>query len=203
MNFEVVDNVFQTVTLLLSAAAAFVLSVMKRSRVLMMLSFGYGSFMMGTLFYVLHIVILGYNPKIFYVSEVSWLAAYLFFFSIALLISEKTKLYLPGAAVALLVYAVSFTVKIFGPSHITSTAFAFLVGGITYLSLCGIKKCGAKNSAAEIMMLVCVLLQIALYIVSEFMTDYTRFNLYFAVDIALTLSMASLLPIFCRRESVK
>ena len=64
MNFEVVDNVFQTVTLLLSAAAAFVLSVMKRSRVLMMLSFGYGSFMMGTLFYVLHIVILGYNPKI-------------------------------------------------------------------------------------------------------------------------------------------
>lgn len=70
MNFEVVDNVFQTVTLLLSAAAAFVLSVMKRSRVLMMLSFGYGSFMMGTLFYVLHIVILGYNPKIFYVSEV-------------------------------------------------------------------------------------------------------------------------------------
>lgn len=203
MNFEVVDNVFQTVTLLLSAAAAFVLSVMKRSRVLMMLSFGYGSFMMGTLFYVLHIVILGYNPKIFYVSEVSWLAAYLFFFSIALLISEKTKLYLPGAEVALLVYAVSFTVKIFGPSHITSTAFAFHVGGITYLSLCGIKKHGAKNSAAEIMMLVCVLLQIALYIVSVFMTDYTRFNLYFAVDIALTLSMASLLPIFCRRESVK
>ena len=188
MNFEVVDNVFQTVTLLLSAAAAFVLSVMKRSRVLMMLSFGYGSFMMGTLFYVLHIVILGYNPKIFYVSEVSWLAAYLFFFSIALLISEKTKLYLPGAAVALLVYAVSFTVKIFG---------------ITYLSVCGIKKHGAKNSAAEIMMLVCVLLQIALYIVSVFMTDYTSFNLYFAVDIALTLSMASLLPIFCRRESVK
>ena len=183
MNFEVVDNIFQTVTLLLSAAAAFVLSVMKRSRVLMMLSFGYGSFMMGTLFYVLHIVILGYNPKIFYVSEVSWLAAYLFFFSIALLISEKTKLYLPGAVTALLVYAVSFTVKIFGPSHITSTAFAFLVGGI--------------------MMLVCVLLQIALYIVSVFMTDYTSFNLYFAVDIALTLSMASLLPIFCRRESVK
>ena len=202
MNFEVVDNVFQTVTLLLSAAAAFVLSVMKRSRVLMMLSFGYISFMMGTLFYVLHIVILGYNPKIFYVSEVSWLAAYLFF-SIALLISEKTKLYLPGAVTALLVYAVSFTVKIFGPSYITSTAFAFLVGGITYLSLCGIKKHGAKNSAAEIMMLVCVLLQIALYIVSEFMTDYTRFNLYFAVDIAFTLSMTALLPIFCRRESVK
>lgn len=52
-------------------------------------------------------------------------------------------------------------------------------------------------------MLVCVLLQIALYIVSVFMTYYTRFNLYFAVDIALTLSMASLLPIFCRRESMK
>ena len=203
MNFEVVDNVFQKgdasslgcgcVCALRDEAQPRAHDAVLRLRQL------YD----GTLFYVLHIVILGYNPKIFYVSEVSWLAAYLFFFSIALLISEKTKLYLPGAAVALLVYAVSFTVKIFGPSHITSTAFAFLVGGITYLSLCGIKKHGAKNSAAEIMMLVCVLLQIALYIVSEFMTDYTRFNLYFAVDIALTLSMASLLPIFCRRESVK
>ena len=104
---------------------------------------------------------------------------------------------------ALLVYVVSFSFKIFGPSHITSTAFAFLVGGITYLSVCGIKKRGAKNSAAEVMMLACVLLQIALYIVSSFMNDYTSFNLYFAVDIALTLSMASLLPIFCRRESGK
>ena len=203
MNFEVVDNIFQTVMFLLSAAAAFVLSVMKRSRVLMLLSFGYGSFMMGTLFYVLHIVILGYNPKIFYVSEVSWLAAYLFFFSIALLISEKTKFYLPGAVAALLVYAVSFTFKIFGPSHITSSAFAFLVGGITYLSCRGIKKHGAKNSTAQIMMLVCVLLQLSLYLVSIFMTDYTSFNLYFAVDIAFTLCMASLVPIFCRKESAK
>ena len=52
-------------------------------------------------------------------------------------------------------------------------------------------------------MLACVLLQIALYIVSVFMTDYTSFNLYFAVDIAFTLSMTALLPIFCRRESAQ
>ena len=203
MNFEIVDNLFQTVVLFAAMTAAFVLAVLKRSRVLMMLSFGYGSFMMGTLFYVLHIMILGYNPKIFYVSEVSWLGAYLFFFSIALLNADKVKFNISGAVAALLVYAVSFTFKIFGPSHITSGAFAFLVGGITYLSLCGIKKRGVKNSASDIMLVVCVLLQISLYIVSIFMSGYTRFNPYFAVDIALTSSMVSLLPIFCRKESAK
>ena len=44
-------------------------------------------------------------------------------------------------------------------------------------------------------MIVCVVLQVVLYIVSGFTTDYTDFNFYFAVDIALTLSMAALLPL--------
>ena len=37
-------------------------------------------------------------------------------------------------------------------------------------------------------------LQIILYIVSIFIKDYTRFNLYYVVDIALTLTMVGLLP---------
>ena len=37
--------------------------------------------MMGTLFFVLHLAILGRVPQIFYTCEISWLAAYLFFLS--------------------------------------------------------------------------------------------------------------------------
>ena len=37
-----------------------------------------------------------------------------------------------------------------------------------------------------------------LYLVSNFTRDYTRFNLYYAVDLTLTLSMAALLPLTLR-----
>lgn len=39
-----------------------------------------------------------------------------------------------------------------------------------------------------------VWLQITVYIVSVFIRDYTRFNLYFGVDITLTLMLAGMLP---------
>ena len=43
-------------------------------------------------------------------------------------------------------------------------------------------------------MIVCVVLEVALYVSSNFIHDYTRFNLYFCIDIVLTISMAMLLP---------
>lgn len=47
-------------------------------------------------------------------------------------------------------------------------------------------------------MIICVMLQVLLYLVSDFTHDYTRFHLYYAVDLALTLSMAALLPLTLR-----
>ena len=52
-------------------------------------------------------------------------------------------------------------------------------------------------------LLLCVGLQMLLYVVSCFMADYTRFNLYFAVDITLTLSFAALLPLALREVAGK
>lgn len=46
-----------------------------------------------------------------------------------------------------------------------------------------------------------MLLQILLFVASEFIRDYTRFNLYYAVDILLTLTLVSFLPHILREES--
>lgn len=40
-------------------------------------------------------------------------------------------------------------------------------------------------------MIICVMLQVLLYLISNYTHDYTRFQLYYAVDLALTLSMAA------------
>lgn len=45
-----------------------------------------------------------------------------------------------------------------------------------------------------------MLLQILLFVVSEFIRDYTRFSLYYAVDILLTLTLVSFLPHILREE---
>lgn len=42
--------------------------------------------------------------------------------------------------------------------------------------------------------------QILLFVASEFIRDYTRFNLYYAVDILLTLTLVSFLPHILREE---
>ena len=60
-----------------------------------------------------------------------------------------------------------------------------------------------KNRIRIFLLLLCVALQILLYAVSAFMEDFTHFNLYFAVDITLTLSFAALLPLALREEAGK
>ena len=43
-------------------------------------------------------------------------------------------------------------------------------------------------------MIVCVVLEVVLYVSSNFIHDYTRFNLYFLIDFVLTIVNMLLLP---------
>ena len=85
----------------------------------------------------------------------------------------------------------------FGPSYFVSALFAFTVGATVFLSVIRIQS-GCLHRKIDVLMTGCVVLQVLLYLVSDFTRDYTRFNFYFAVDIALTLSMAALLPLMLR-----
>ena len=90
MNLEIIDNAYQVTVLLICMLLSAWLGIRQKNRGFIMLSFGYGCFMMGTLFFVLYLAILGHVPQIFYTCEISWLAAYLFFLSL-LLLRESTR----------------------------------------------------------------------------------------------------------------
>ena len=77
-SFELIDNFFQIVVLLCAAAAAGICALRRRSRDLLILSLAYACFAMGTIYYVLYLVIIGIWPQVFYVAEISWLAAWLY-----------------------------------------------------------------------------------------------------------------------------
>ena len=78
-NFELIDNLFQITVLLCACVAAGILAIRHRNRSLLILSLAYACFAMGTIYYVLYLVIIGIWPQVFYVAEISWLAAWLFY----------------------------------------------------------------------------------------------------------------------------
>ena len=81
MNFELIDNCFQVAVLLCAALAAIAAALRHKDRRFLILALFYICISMGTLYWVLCIFIMGNVPQVFYVSEFSWLAAYLFLLS--------------------------------------------------------------------------------------------------------------------------
>ena len=200
MNFELIDNSFQIIILGFCTIAALFLALRYKSRSLLILALAYACFCMGTAYYILYLVIMGKVPQVFYVAEISWLAAWLFYLSVQILRMEKIGYrfsWFAGSA-AVLVAVVAFADHAFGPSYFFSTLFALTAGANMYLSVLGMQSVHPYRST-DGLMAGCIVLQVLLYLVSDFIQDYTCFNLYFAVDITLTLSMVALLP-FTLRE---
>lgn len=135
-SFELIDNFFQIVVLLCAAAAAGIFALRRRSRDLLILSLAYACFAMGTIYYVLYLVIIGIWPQVFYVAEISWLAAWLFYLSAQILRTEgmKCRFSLPAGATAAVIAAVAFLDHDFGPSYLISALFS-LTAGCDHVSL--------------------------------------------------------------------
>ena len=204
MNFELIDNCFQVVVLFCAVLAAIAAAFRRKDRRFLILALFFICISMGTLYWVLHLFIFGNVPQVFYVSEFSWLAAYLFLLSFQMVRTDRGRpaLSLPALFCALLTAAVVLAFRMFGPSYFVSAAFAGVMSVIVYLAVWRLRRRGGGR-LVDGWLLLCVGLQLLLYVVSCFTQEYTRFNLYFAVDITLTLSFAALLPLALREVAGK
>ena len=204
MNFELIDNCFQVTVLFCAALAAIAAAFRRKDRRFLILALFFICVSMGTLYWVLHLFIFGNVPQVFYVSEFSWLAAYLFLLSFQMVRTDRGRpaLSLPALFCALLTAAVVLAFRMFGPSYFVSAAFAGVMSVIVYLAVWRLRRRGGGR-LVDGRLLLCVGLQLLLYVVSCFTQEYTRFNLYFAVDITLTLSFAALLPLALREVAGK
>ena len=204
ISFELIDNLFQVSILGCASIASSLLALRHQKQIYLILALAYACFSMGTLYYVLYLVILGHTPKIFYVAEISWMASWLFYLSFQIVRSETIKPRLNWAAIcgALVVAACVLRIRIFGPSYFMSFLLAVIVGVLTYLCVFRLQS-RMEGRHVDAVLQACVVLQILVYAVSDFTKDYTHFNLYFAVDIALTVSFVSLLPLYLREERMK
>ena len=196
-NFEIYDNIFQTMSLMVMMIVSGAAGLKYSSRKLVVLACAYGSIMLGTLFYMLHLTIIGDIPRIFYVSEISWMAGYLFFLFLVTLRQERKNVNFQSvpAMLALFILVASVHSEVMGNAILMSLTFGVIAGAIVYLSSIRIRRArrsGIPPAAFDGMMVAVVMLQILVYFVSEYISDFSTFNLYFAVDILFTLSLCSL-----------
>ena len=128
-------------------------------------------------------------------AECSWMASYFFFLSLEILYWEGLRPpFSPFALAAGVVIAgVVMRVQVFGPSPLMSGALALTFGTLAYLCFSALQK-EKRLRPYEIALLFEMSLQILLFVASGFIRDYTRFSLYYAVDILLTLTLVSFLP---------
>ena len=195
MNFEIIDNVFQVAVFFAAALGDMVYWFYKRDRLYIILALVHSCFMMGTLYFVLHLVIRGVVPQVFYVSEISWIASYLFMHTYQIVRYRIKKIRIAkiqvicGAGVLI----ASMWSGIFGPVFLTTGTFAMVAGVIVSIAVFRILYEKEPHGGCYCM-IVCVVLEVALYVSSNFIHDYTRFNLYFLIDFVLTIVNMLLLP---------
>ena len=135
-SFEISENTFQVIAMFAGMTIAGIVGFKYRSRRAIVLSCAYASFMLGTLFYTLHMNIIGDIPRIFYVSDISWIASYLFLLLLMSMRKNKSdkpvRFEILPAVISAVTFAISVYNEILGPSIIMSCGFGIIAGGIVY-----------------------------------------------------------------------
>ena len=78
MMTEIIDNSVQFSVSCLCIIISAVLWVKRRKQAFVILTCYYGALAMGILYWLVYYIITSYTPKIFYVSDLCWVASYLF-----------------------------------------------------------------------------------------------------------------------------
>lgn len=201
MSFEIIDNGIQVGLFLLFALFSLIQGLHMQNRRFLILAGTYASFSMGTLYYLLYLVIMGKVPQVFYVSEMAWMASYLFLLALCLMETRRYRGKLDVLVLGLTIVEAAMVIgwKILGPSYPFTVAFALVTAYIFYYALLGYRM---EKRMLMLAMVLVIVWQLLLYIVSVFTTGYTHFNLYFAVDFLLMATMCSLF-LWLKKEECK
>lgn len=201
MSFEIIDNGIQVGLFLLFALFSLIQGLHMQNRRFLILAGTYASFSMGTLYYLLYLVIMGKVPQVFYVSEMAWMASYLFLLALCLMETRRYRGKLDVLVLGLTIVEAAMVIgwKILGSSYPFTVAFALVTACIFYYALLGYRM---EKRMLMLAMVLVIVWQLLLYIVSVFTTGYTHFNLYFAVDVLLMATMCSLF-LWLKKEECK
>ena len=199
---ELIDNTVQFIITLLSGVGAGILFYQKRIQAYFQLSCFFGTFALGTLYWTLYVLLFNHTPQVFYVSELSWLASFMFLLTLEYTLSTSDERAFRHPAVwivplvcvpQLLLYVsrgdLLFNLLMCG---MTMAAAWYSVRGLAYAR----RQSGKPRDLQyfHIAVLCIIFLEYGLWTTSCFWISDTLTNPYFWLDVLLTASLFALLP---------
>lgn len=199
---EFIDNAIQFMVTLLSGIGAVAMYYRKRTQAYFLLTCFYGTFSLGTLYWTLNVLLFNHTPQVFYVSELSWLASYMFLLTLEYSLSTSDERAFRHPAVWIVpVFCVPQLVLYVTHGDLvinllmcgmTMAAAWFSVRGLFYAR----RQTGKPRDMQcfHIAVLCVIVLEYGIWTASCFWVGDTLKNPYFWFDFMMTASLFALLP---------
>ncbi|MEG1878591.1 MAG: histidine kinase [Pseudoflavonifractor sp.] len=200
--FEILDNGLQFLVVLLCTAWAGQIALRRKSQSYAILTCFYGSFALGSLYWLVYLIMMTYTPKIFYVSDLSWVASFLFLLTLELSIrteEEKRVRSLAAWLPCLMVLGLTAYFCLHWGDYIITILWGGFLAACAYFATAGLiyalRQTGAGRMRCYLhgAVLLVIAVEHVLWLLSSFCTG-DRINPYFICDLVLTLALALLLP---------
>ncbi len=199
---ELIDNLTQSAATLAAFIAAGALYYRTRRQTFFLLACFLGCFMLGTFHWTLYILLFDSSPQVFYVSELAWIASYLFLLTLEyVLATEKEKRYRHPAMLLVPLFCIPQLILYLSRGEILGN---LLMVGLTmvvaFFALRGFLFARRQSGQARNMqyfhgaVLVIIFLEFGLWTSSCFWISDTMSNPYFWFDFMLSASLLALVP---------
>ncbi len=194
---ESYENIIQIVVLVVCVTVAGSRALAYRSRTWTLLAFSFGSMLLGDLFWLACLIFYGDTPQISAVSDLSWYAAYLFFYlllrQVTPQVSGREKSLFPLLAPAFTLAMAAFYSQWGGV--LNNIIYALLMGLLMGAVLRRFRGVGNRpyRSLLTVTLVFC-LLEYCLWTASCFWDGDTLKNPYYWCDFLVTVSYLFFLP---------
>jgi len=197
---EIVDNAVQLAVTLSCAVVSGCLAEKRKRQAYAILTCYYGSLSMGILYWLVYDIITSYTPRFFYVSDLCWMASYLF---LLMLVTEtagpaEKAFRHPAAWISPVISSVLTVFYCHWGDWAENVVWCGLMGASGWFAIRGVIWAARRKETARRNFHIAVLLLIAveycLWTASCFWTSDTLANPYFWFDFGLTAAAALLFP---------
>ncbi len=199
---ELIDNISQTIVTLMTTIAAWLLFYKSRKQAYFLLACFYGTFMLGSLYWTVYQLLTNYTPQIFYVSDLAWIASFLFLLTLVISIAtpEERQFRHPAAWLSPMIGTGLMLFFYQWGDFVINTLWCAMTSATGWFSINGFfyaRRQGGRardRQALHIAILFFIVMEYCLWTASCFWVSDTYTNPYFWFDFLLDVGLLALLP---------
>lgn len=205
---EVIDNAVQLLAISVCAVIAAVRAYRRQSQSYSLIACFFITFSLGMTYWLIYLLLKTYTPKVFYVSDLSWIGSFLFLLTFVIYYAspEERRFRHPAAWISPVIGIIMMLFYYRWGDYLTNTLWCGLTAAVGWFSIRGLifarrQPPPARNRQyLHIVILSIIFLEYGLWTTSCFWSGNTFRNPYFYFDFALTATAVLLLPAMRKAE---